>query len=396
MNNNITKARLAKLITNISKDFELSKISKSPARFNTEKLSWFNREYIKMMGLEEFVQRSFQLKLSRQFPDSKLRIGDHVYLVDIEKQMVYCETQGTLPGIEQPLHPIGGGRPEGLTSIENLLKEVEEETNNQIQIDESKLIKVVEYVLDGQFIKALKPSGLDYTAEEALTLKDHPKYFDGKHLTIYFYPVKTTEITKFEERDAEDGRLNHFGWVKMEDLIGYNRLMTYPIWKEFCRNNGIECFGVTDRIRTQYKAWTLDKNRANLLTDLGSESDCILSYTKPTTQELKWKKITEEESLANLDSIKEYINEVWEEFQELYIDLNNSKFNDYPAKLGIISAKWETTLKSWLTSNGFDAGSYFWPLRVCLSGKAKSPSPFELLAVLDLDEVNRRVDGCLE
>jgi len=36
------------------KIFELSKVQKSPAIFNDEKLNWFNREYIKKLSMQEF------------------------------------------------------------------------------------------------------------------------------------------------------------------------------------------------------------------------------------------------------------------------------------------------------------------------------------------------------
>lgn len=36
--------------------FDLSGLSKSPAIFNTEKLDWFNHEYITRMSLDEYLE----------------------------------------------------------------------------------------------------------------------------------------------------------------------------------------------------------------------------------------------------------------------------------------------------------------------------------------------------
>jgi glutamyl/glutaminyl-tRNA synthetase len=382
--------RLTTLIDNISKDFSLDKLSKSPARFNMEKLNWFNREYTKMLSLEEFCLRSFNLKLSRKFPESKLRIGDHVYLVDVENQMVFCETSGELPGIEQSLHPVGGGRPEGMSSIDNLKKEVEEETDNQIQIDEYKLIKVTEFILDEPFVKSLNGE-VKFTSSEVADMKEHPTYFDGKDLTIYFYPVKESDLKPFVETDAENGQINHFGWAKIEDLIGYNRYLTYPIWKEFCEQNRIKCFAPTERVKTQYLAWSMDKTRITTLNEFGLESDCILNYQTTEAELVKWKKITLEESIENLKELLPVLQLIYAKLEPQRNHLFAREINELPMGLESQTKLWEDELKSWINENGKDAGSYFWPLRTALSGKAKSPSPFEILAILDYKEVESRL-----
>jgi glutamyl/glutaminyl-tRNA synthetase len=387
--------RLATLIQNISADFSLDKLSKSPARFNTEKLNWFNREYIKMLSLEEFALRSFKLKLNRKFPDSKLRIGDHVYLVDIDKQLVFCEVGGKTPGIEQPLHPVGGGRKDGDSSIQNLHKEVSEETNNQIKIDESKLLKITEFVLDEPFIQN-REEGIEYTSKQAEAIKNHPKYFDGKDWTIYFYPVKIEDIQKNIEIDPDHGQENIFDWVKLQDLVGYNRYLTYPVYKQFCENNKIQCFEPTERIKTQYLAWNLDKVRVTTLDELGIESDCILKYEKPDQELVKWKKITSEESLANLLELLPILQGIYTKLETQRKELFEAQINELSNLHENLTQLWEDELKSWINQNSKDAGSYFWPLRTALSGRAKSPSPFEILVILSWEEVENRISSFLK
>jgi glutamyl-tRNA synthetase len=210
--------RVQKLIDNLALDFSIEKLSRSPARFNQEKLNWFNRQYISMMSLEEYVARSFELK----------------------KEM------------------------------------------------------------------------LDFITDE------------------------------------------------------------------------------------KYLAYNLDKNRVTTLAEIGAESDCVLNWQKPDQNDLKWKKISPEESLANLKEIMpEVINISGELKNERELLKNSVSAFDLNEKFMAVASKVEAILKQWLVENQKDTGSYLWPLRVALSGKLRSPSPFELLAILDTQEVQSRLEQCL-
>jgi glutamyl/glutaminyl-tRNA synthetase len=212
------QTRLQKLIQNLAKDFNLSKLSKSPARFNLEKLKWFNREYIKMLTLEEFIFRCASLK-------------------------------------------------------------------------------------------------------------------DG------FEPQKSI-VAKL--------------------------------------------------------AYLLDKNRVSILTEFGTESDCILDWQTPEIELVKWKKITLEESLSNLKLISDFLTETLNsslEFKKYSDTLQNSSSDlDLEIHFKKFTTWWEFEIKNWLDQNSFDIGSYLWPLRVALSGKTKSPSPFEILAILSSEEIRARLE----
>jgi glutamyl-tRNA synthetase len=211
--------RVQKLIDNLALDFSIEKLSKSPARFNQEKLNWFNRQYISMMSLEEYVNRSFVIK-------------------------------------------------------------------NEL---------------------------LDFVTDE------------------------------------------------------------------------------------NYLAYNLDKNRVTTLSEIGTESDCVLNYQKPNQNDLKWKKISLEESLANLKEITPIVLNIHSNFlkerEVLTNTLNKADLND---KFLEVAFEIEADLKQWLVENQKDTGSYLWPLRVALSGKLRSPSPFELLAILDTGEVQSRLERCLK
>lgn len=92
---------------------------------------------------------------------------------------------------------------------------------------------------------------------------------------------------------------------------------------------------------------------------------------------LVWKKSTAEQAVERLQGIREYLstkNEAW--------------FGDI--------AGMERELLLWIVENKWANGDTLWPLRVALSGREKSPSPFELLFVTGKDEGLARLDAALQ
>ncbi|TAK04658.1 glutamate--tRNA ligase [Patescibacteria group bacterium] len=51
----------------------------------------------------------------------------------------------------------------------------------------------------------------------------------------------------------------------------------------------------------------------------------------------------------------------------------------------------ETAVKAWIVAKGYQNGEVLWPLRVALTGQAASPGPFEISALLEKDDVVRRI-----
>ena len=369
--------RVKKLIENIAVDFSLDKLSKSPARFNLEKLNWFNRQYISMMSLEEFALRGFELKLNKTYPEKTIRVGDYVYLMDTATQ----KTFGMLADVEvdSPIfHMIGGGRPAGLDAISNLQKEVQEETENKLKLDISKLIPITQFTM-------LK----DYYRQ------DEDTHYNGKKFNIYFYPLSQDQLPAYTFPDNDEIMQPH-DWIELNKVIESNSFVTYPIWKNFCSTNNIALFEPTNGIKSQYLAWYLDKNRVTVLSELGADSDSILNWQKPVQNDLKWKKITLEESLNNLKEITPTILQILEKYQSEKSNLKDAVFtSQISSQFEFLVSSIEQDIKTWLSDNQKDTGSYLWPLRVALSGKLRSPSPFELLSILDKIEVEKRLSDCL-
>jgi glutamyl/glutaminyl-tRNA synthetase len=382
-NNNFKQnldVRLKTLLTNLAQDFQVSQIAKSPARFNTEKLNWFNREYIKLLSLEEFCYRGAKLQAETKVDEINYRIGDYVYPVDLKTGKILINKSFSPSGQDGQFYPIGGGR-EGQDPIQSLIREIEEEAGNRLAIDPSKL----------KFIQTCRVTSDRNWQREG-------QEFGGKEFNMYFYPVNQNDIEPFDlqEEPLQNYTSTHenwlFDWYDISEVIGTNTHLTYPIWQQFCVVNEIEDT-LKNHFKADYQAWVLDKNRATLLSEFGSESDCILSYTKPDLDIVNWKKITTEESLANLKEILEAIKIISAKLKPEKDQLNNCEINDIPINFETLAKLWESELKTWLSENNRDTGPYLWPLRVALSGKAKSPSPFELLAILTIDQVKERVNN---
>lgn len=377
--------RLEKLMQNISQDFSLDKLSKSPARFNLQKLSWFNREYIKLLSLQEFCVRSsknqIQISPGLEYKNQelKLRTGDYLLFVDLEKQKVLCiqDPEGSI-AFGGRYYLIGGGRKEGEDYLDNLKREIDEETEGKVVVDESKIIKICNY-------KAYSP--FDYPGESQ---------YDGRDINVYFYPLKVEEISGYT---LIDGGTHQVDWFDLADFLVDNKYLNYPIWQDFCNNNELKLLPPTEAINNQYLAWLLDKNRITKLSEFGTESEVVLHYLKPSDEDLKWKKSTTTESLANLSEIANFVRELMLEPKtvELKNGLKASIFDpEVDTKFENCVTYFETCLKNWLTENQKPVGDYLWPLRVCLSGKQKSPSPFELLSVLSLEEIENRLSGLVD
>lgn len=92
---------------------------------------------------------------------------------------------------------------------------------------------------------------------------------------------------------------------------------------------------------------------------------------------LVWKKSNAEDAKSRLMGAKAYLetrDEAW------FADVK----------------KMEEEMRAWIIEKGWSNGDTLWPLRVALSGREKSPSPFELLFVCGKDEALARIGNALE
>lgn len=156
--------------------------------------------------------------------------------------------------------------------------------------------------------------------------------------------------------------------------------------------------------QNKYLGWQLDKNRATLISHIGLESDCLYNWIKPDLELLKWKDDLEENTKNYLNLVLKEIESLWPKTITIRSELKNNLQNyllnpstkeKFDTDFTRLIKFWEENLKSFISINNLQTGNVFWPLRTALSGKAKSPSPFELLSCLELEEVQFRINSMI-
>ena len=167
-------------------------------------------------------------------------------MVDLEQNKIFGEISKKKWLADSNFYPVGSGREEDLSSIENLKKEVAEELNGQLKIDEQKLLKIASF----------------RTLSETMTAHS------GIEFNLYFYPVKMQNLQNCEEKFS-DGVAIQYQWFDLKPIITNGKFINYPIWKNFCVENNLPCFEPGLEILTQYLALNLDKNRVIKLSEVG-------------------------------------------------------------------------------------------------------------------------------
>jgi nondiscriminating glutamyl-tRNA synthetase len=346
--------RLEKLIKNIAAEFSLDKLSTSPARFSTEKLTWYNRECLKMMTVAEFAEASLRLRALSQ--DAAPR----VYLISPDYLFAFVEVKKTDGGDK---YTVLGCTPDAFDDAAFRIA-----TNNQGSFEQNHLIRYEELAV--------------YTIAKDVLLP-------------YFLP-KAAEVDQYRV----------FEWVPLGTVLQQNPEQ-YVRFNMMAHSLGLPVVTPTVPCAQAYTAWILDKERAATLSDFGSDSASVIAWQQPSIRDVTWKKSTATESKEQLSVI---LNEVLIPFYDapeavsvlslqtelLTASLSRSTATSLvKAQLVQVSMIWEQVLKDWIHLTGRDTGSCLWPLRVALSGMRQSPSPFELLAILDRDEVVRRIQAIL-
>ena len=124
------------------------------------------------------------------------------------------------------------------------------------------------------------------------------------------------------------------------------------------------------------KILMLDKERIHKLSDVGEETSWYftnkLDYSKDL---LFWKKTSRDDTKKALNLAEKLIEEI-----------NQDEFNDKNIEKQLMKA---------VNSGKIKAGELLWPLRVSLTGKEKSPSPFEVASALGKKETINRIKVAL-
>ncbi len=125
------------------------------------------------------------------------------------------------------------------------------------------------------------------------------------------------------------------------------------------------------------KALIVERSRLNVLSEFKAALQSYLETPEFDGKILVWKKTTAENALDELRNVRKFLEQLPEE-----------KF--------VTVALLEEEVKRYIKDNGRETGNVLWPLRVALSGLAKSASPFEYLWVLGKETSLQRIDRGIE
>ncbi|OGL66483.1 glutamate--tRNA ligase [Candidatus Uhrbacteria bacterium RIFCSPHIGHO2_01_FULL_63_20] len=124
------------------------------------------------------------------------------------------------------------------------------------------------------------------------------------------------------------------------------------------------------------KMCSIERERMTKLSDIVEAVDSFLVLSGYEASLLVWKKSDQADALKNLQAIRTRIGSLSE--------------NDFAA-----SAMVEGAILKYIEENGLQKGNVLWPLRVALSGRSASPSPFELAWVLGKQETVDRLSRAI-
>jgi glutamyl/glutaminyl-tRNA synthetase len=125
------------------------------------------------------------------------------------------------------------------------------------------------------------------------------------------------------------------------------------------------------------KAVELEKRRVKTLREFPAVTEYLFQDAAYDPKILVWKKSTPEVALARLTALKDFLAGcVDEDFVE-------------PKAL-------EAKLIAHIAAQGWSNGEALWPLRVALSGREASPSPFEIAWTLGKAKTLERIDRAIK
>ena len=132
-----------------------------------------------------------------------------------------------------------------------------------------------------------------------------------------------------------------------------------------------------------------------------SDSACILNWQPPSADIFVFKKLDLQTCVNNLKEIGDFVLGQYDSktvqhrddlLQNLKQNLTSAENHDLNKQFLESSSVWETLIKDWLTQTQKNPGEYLSPLRTALSGAKQSPSPFEILSIIDKNETKLRID----
>ncbi|QQS22534.1 glutamate--tRNA ligase [bacterium] len=109
----------------------------------------------------------------------------------------------------------------------------------------------------------------------------------------------------------------------------------------------------------------IEKERLKNLSQIKEDTQFYFAEPEYDPEIVIWKKADRLDAVAKLTALVEKLSA---------LDVED-----------FVAEKLEAIIKEWIGEQGFDTGNVLWPMRVALTGLAKSPSPFEVAGCLVLN-----------
>ncbi|MFA5995458.1 MAG: glutamate--tRNA ligase [Patescibacteria group bacterium] len=159
-------------------------------------------------------------------------------------------------------------------------------------------------------------------------------------------------------------------WYNNQYIKQYTTIQLTELCRPYLDKQNI----VNAPLHTVEKIIALEQPRLKKLSDIKNETDFFFTETLnyPATL-LLWKKNTPAQTKIYLTALANYLaqnnnDEIWSNQKTL-----------------------ETNIITWIKTAGYNNGDILWPLRVALTGKPASPSPFEVASILGKTKTLQRI-----
>lgn len=211
-------------------------------------------------------------------------------------------------------------------------------------------------------------------------------------------PTADREVFEMDEliKEFELGNINKAGAVfnteKLDWLNGYYiRALSLKKFTEFCvpyleeskliKKSGkkFEIINTKEKVGFDWleKALNLEQKRVKTLSEIPFLTEFFFKKAlKYDSNLLVWKKTGKSAAKNNLKKLSDFLNEV-----------NKKDFEEN---------KLEQKIKQFIVKENLGVGDALWPMRVALTGREKSPGPFEVACVLGKEKTLKRIGSAIK
>jgi glutamyl-tRNA synthetase len=196
--------------------------------------------------------------------------------------------------------------------------------------------------------------------------------------------VKNFELEKVHKAGAVFD-LKKLNWIngqyikKMSTEELYEKAFPFLKEKDFYKSWNMDHGTWNDEERKKYieKVLTIEKERLENLSQIGESNRYFFEEIEYDKKLLEWKKMDNDQLKKSLNFSKEILDNISKD--EWQLKTLEEKLVNAPAAY-----------------EGAGRGELLWPLRVALTGKEKSPSPFEIAWVLGKEESLKRIEKAID